>query len=282
MLKSSISLDRKFCLLGFIILPVIINILIMVYISLAYDRSLVVTSPGNALSIFMLFWFFISCGILFGVMALLLGVWKKFFKFVTSVGAVICSVLCWPLYFIFTLPVVYVNYCRWLGTPYHLWCYFFDGTCMSFRNLDSGFGNKFILVFIGSYLGFAFFLFCIVYLFMVIISIPFLLVLLCPAGLGPFGVAVHTAFMSGHNNIISVVVDKISMTDVYAMLIYTWVFCLPSIICSAVYIGVVLSESWFSILLLMFSLFYFLMFVYPVTFYFISTRSARQIIQTEL
>jgi len=253
--QTSNGTSRILVLLFYVIMPILLSILIVLFIVNSFDMSTVEFNRRNQLSVAAFIFYYLGGALLFYAINRQIGGWIKLFSYSGGGFIVFCLVVSFPFYFLLTLPFSVFYFLQYLGSPKTLWEKLFDDTIMSFMNFEED-QNICSLLTKGLYIGIPYVIFLILYVIVSIILFPVLLLLFSPLIGGPWGISYHFA-LRNISTIEETMWDNIENSHILARFLVSWVLSFPMIIISGMYYFLVMKTNQ-SLYLFGFSILYFL------------------------
>lgn len=261
-----------FVWLGVFICPFLLNIAVILFICFSYTTSEDQHSTRNIICYTTICVHFVIGMIYFGVFIFTTKIVETIAgNYVLGLFASICMIIGYPLYYLFTLPFIIYFLILYIGTPYELWEKMTKGNCCSCISFSDT-NNAGIMVLKGIYIGLGFFLFLILYIIVLIISIPLIYVLLGPLGFGPFGCCLHQYILERLPEIERLwhLMNTCGRGDIQ---VHAFGHCITMIILAAVALALVGVLIWYNLLLLIVAILCFLICFYPAIFPWIKTSA---------
>ena len=179
--------------------------------------------------------------------------WDELLGGPTNSLLVIIIVITYPIFYLFWLPWVLYHLVLLIGSPKEVWQRMFENTFFTLDKLIPDLVySKGELIVNYIYIGIPFFLFCVIYIGLVILLVPLWYFIFSPIGYGVFGIALNVSFHFPSTTSLEIE-DRIDRTHRVGTFIHVYVECLPLIIISAVHVGIV-GNTWYGILLLVLSI----------------------------
>ena len=191
------------------------------------------------------------------------------------VESIICAIIGFPLFYLFSLPYVWFYFIKWIGWPNHAWHFLFGDGCCSLESFHDVKGNAGFTVLKGIYIGIPFCIFCLLWLIFVIACFPLIFALFAVYGFGGFGCCLHYWCLMKCESC-ELLFQTMNSCFYHTLCGNVYALALPMIILSIIHV-ILVGVTWYGIFLLVVSLIYFLAFIYFTIAPLFST-SARQIV----
>ena len=253
----------------------ILNLAIILFIIFAFTTTLASSSATNILAIVVLIVFYVANAIIFALFCWSSGIWNWVSKLVMGLFTMICAIVGFPLFYLFSLPYAWFFFVRWIGWPTKCWHFIFGDGCCSLESFGDIKQNAGFSVLKGIYIGIPFLLFCVLWLVFVIICFPLIYALFAPYGFGIFGCSLHYWCLLKCESC-ETLYQIMNSSFYYSILGSVYALSLPMIVLSIIHI-ITAGVTWYGIFLLVASMIYFLAFIY-FTIAPLFSRSARQIV----
>ena len=253
----------------------LLNIAVILFIIFAFTTTLASSSATNVLAIVVLIVFYIANSIIVAFFCWSSGIWRWLNNLILGLFTIICIIIGFPLFYLFSLPYTWFYFMKWVGWPTKAWHFIFGDGCCSIESFYDAKNNAGFTVLKGIYIGIPFILFCILWFVFAIICIPLIFALFAAYGFGIFGCCLHYWCLLKCESC-ETLYQIMNSSFYHSLLGSVYALSLPMLILAIIHV-VLVGVTWYGIFLLVVSAIYFLAFIYFTIAPLFST-SARQIV----
>lgn len=239
------------------VLPLLTNICLLLYLIFSIDLYRANSYISNILAVVAVIFWYISGLVQFYIYGRSTGGWDDLLGGTGFACLVLVIVITYPIFYLFWLPIVLFHLVMLIGSPWQVWQRAFQNGPMTLDKLIPSLAeSRAQLVLCYLYIGFPFWLFCVLYIGAIVLLSPVFYFLFSPMGYSTFGIVLHVS-LRFPSTIEYDIKERIEKSYRWGVFVHVYALCLPLIIISAISVAL-RGVTWWAVLLLVMSLLNFL------------------------